>query len=759
MIGTRVLRNEDPELLTKGGTYVDDLGPKDAYHVTFVRSTAASARIIELDLTHAEAMPGVIAVFDAAKLELKAAPPFFRPLNQDMLRTDLAVDVVRYVGEPVAAVVSSTREQGVDAAEMVLVDYDLLDPVIASTDAVTDTTLVNVDAGTNIVFEIKTENDPQFFDDCDVTVSQEFLIPRMSVAAIEPRATISHWESDSAGRDQLTQWCCTQGAHGTRDDLAKLFDLDPDQVRVVTPDVGGSFGGKGGFYPEDRLVARIAKQLKHPVRWNETRTESMLGLGHGRDVHVSATIGGSNDGNVTHWRAHFLKNAGAYGDIGALLPNFTRMMATGVYDIENVECSAQSVITNTVSTRAFRGAGRPEATHALERLVDLFAAAIDMDPLDVRRRNVLTPSAFPHMTPTGASMDSGDYAGALDLVAEACNIEALRAEQLRRREDPSARLLGLGWCSYVEITNPIGGGEFASIEVQPDGSAIVLTGSSTQGQGHHTTFAQLASGATGIPFEMIEVRHGDTAVVPRGGGTGGSKSLQLGGSAVIGASEQLVDDARQVAATMLEANPADIVLDASTGRFAVAGTPAVSLGWADLAANAAESGAVGLLAEHDFKPPASTFPFGAHLAVVEVDRDTGEVALTRHIACDDAGVIVNPMIVDGQVHGGLAAGIGLALMESFQYDEDGNPLTANFMDYALPSAAEYPSFERLEMQTPTDRNPLGAKGIGESGTIGSTPAVHNAVVDALSHLGIQHLELPLTPQRVWQAIASATHQG
>jgi carbon-monoxide dehydrogenase large subunit len=384
-------------------------------------------------------------------------------------------------------------------------------------------------------------------------------------------------------------------------------------------------------------------------------------------------------------------------------------------------------------------------------MIDVFAAEIDMDPAEVRRTNFINPGQFPHTTAAGADMDSGEYAKALDAVLTAVDYPALLADQAARRDDPSRPLLGLGWSAYVEIANPMANGEFGSIRVQPDGSAIVLTGSSAHGQGHHTAFAQVASEITGIPFEMIEVRHGDTAEVPRGGGTGGSKSLQVGGSAVIGASEAMIEVAKAAAANMLEANVDDIVLSTDSGSFSVAGTPTITASYAEIATHLETEGTV-LNGEFDFTPGGPTFPFGVHLSVVEVDRDTGEVTPTRHVCCDDAGTLVNPMLVDGQVHGGIASGIAQATMEEFSYDEDGNPMTANFMDYALVSAAELPSFERLEQETPTDRNPIGAKGIGESGTIGATPAVQNAVINAVAHLGIDHIDIPLTPQRVWRAM-------
>ena len=752
ILGTSVERKEDPDLLTVGGMYVDDLAPSDALHAVFVRSTMAHADIKGVDTADAASEPGVIGVFTAADLDLTPLPSAMPMLNQDMHRTWLASDRARYVGEAIAVVVAKTRNEAIDAAELVVVDYEPLTPVISIDDALTDETLLFPAAGTNKAFMVPSGADDTFFDGCDVTVDLTFRNQRLAPCPLEPRATVAKWDTGPDGTQRLTQWSSTQGAHGTRDSLAAATGVDPAHVRVICPDVGGGFGAKNGGYPEDVVVSLLARHLDTPVRWAEMRSESMLGLVHGRGCVFSATIGGSRDGRVTAYKVHSNQDGGAYPNVGAVLPFITRIMASGVYDIANVDFSANSVVTNTVPMGAYRGAGRPEAAAAIERMMDAFAAEIGMDPAEVRRKNFIQPTAFPFTSPTGAEMDSGEYDKALDAVMALADYPALRADQEARRNDPSAKLLGLGWAAYVEIANPMANSEYGSIEVRPDGSALVLTGSSAHGQGHHTAFAQLAAEITGIDFDKIEVRHGDTNEVPRGGGTGGSKSLQVGGSAVWEASEAVVEKAKDIAAELLEANPADIVLDTTVGSFSVAGTPALSKNWADIGAKAAEPEGLNLMAEVDFQPPGATFPFGAHLSVVEVDRDTGEVTCLRHIACDDAGTMVNPMLVEGQVHGGVASGIAQALVEEFVYDEQGNPITSNFMDYALVSAAELPSFERIPQETPTPRNPLGAKGIGESGTIGATPAVQNAVIDALAHLGVRHVDIPTTAERVWRAM-------
>jgi len=752
LLGTRVVRVEDPDLLTVGGKYVDDIAPADSVHATFVRSAMAHAEIADVDVSDAASIPGVIGVYTAADLDLPVDPPSFPMLNQDMLRSRLASDRVRYVGEPIAVVVSESAAVGADAVDLVVVDYEPLPVVVTAAESVNEETLLFPDAGTNVVFAGPSQAGEDFFADCDVTVDLTFNNQRIAPCPLEVRATAARWDTSDDGTNRLTQWSTTQGAHATRDTLAAATGVDVAQVRVICPDVGGGFGAKNGGYPEDVVVALLARELDRPVRWVETRSESMLGLVHGRGCEFTATIGGDRDGNVTAYRIHSLQDGGAYPEVGAVLPFITARMASGVYDIDKIDFSFASVCTNTVPMGAYRGAGRPEAAAAIERMIEVFAVEVGMDPAEVRRKNFIRPDAFPFTTAVGTEMDTGEYEAALDKVLAVVDYPGLRAEQARRRASEEQRLLGLGWSAYVEIANPVVNGEFGSFELQPDGSVIVLTGSSSHGQGHHTAFAQVASDLTGIPMDRIEVRHGDTDEVPRGGGTGGSKSLQVGGSAVWEASEAAVARAKEIAADLLEANPDDVVLDVDSGEFSVAGTPTVSRNWVDVAKFIAQDGGEPLRTESDFQPPGATFPFGVHLSVVEVDRETGEVSVVRHVACDDAGTLVNPLIVDGQAHGGIASGIAQALMEEFIYDEDGNPNTANLADYGLVSAAELPSFERIEQETPTPRNPIGAKGIGESGTIGATPAVQNAVVDALAHLGVRHVDMPATGERVWRAM-------
>jgi carbon-monoxide dehydrogenase large subunit len=756
ILGTRVLRSEDPRFLTGGDTYIDNLDVPDAAHVVYVRSPIAHARIGGIDTRDAAAMPGVVGVFTGADVDLAPRPPAHTRMPESMVRPLLARDVVRFVGEPVAAVVADHRAQAVDAADAVVVDYEPLPAVVDAEAAVDGAPLLFTDAGTNVAMKAPFRHGDELFDGCEVVVTERIVNPRVAPCPLEVRAGAARFEPDG----RMTQWACTQNPHATRDGLADALGLAREQVHVITPDVGGGFGAKSGTYPEEILLGWLAQRVGRPVRWTETRGESMQTLAHGRAQVQYATLGGTRDGTLLAYRLRIVQDSGAYAGEGALLPFLTRMMAPGVYALDKVDVDVTSALTSTTPVGAYRGAGRPEATAAIERMVDRFAAEIDVDPADVRRRNFLTPDQFPYTTPTRATYDSGDYAAALDKVLAAAGYDELRAEQARRRERGDRMLLGIGLSTYVEITNGGGEDEYGSVELLGDGAAIVRTGTSPHGQGHATVFAMLVSDKTGIPFDRIEVRHGDTDDVPRGNGTGGSRSLQAGGSAVVGAADELVRLARDVAAELLEANVDDVVLDTDAGCFHVVGTPAISRSWADIGASyTSTDGNATLQAAYDFEPPAGTFPFGAHVAVVEIDRDTGQVSLTRLVACDDAGRIMNPLVVDGQVHGGVAQGAAQALWEEVRFDDDGNPLTATLMDYAFPSAAEFPSFERVEMETPTPLNPLGVKGIGEAGTIGATPAVQNAVVDALAHLGVRHVDMPCTAERVWRAIRDAEANG
>ncbi len=746
ILGTRVVRIEDPRFLTGEGTYIANLPMPDALHLTFVRSSMAHAQLLSIDASEALSMPGIRAVWTAADIDIAPAGPANGMMNQAMLFPYLAKDTVRFVGDLVAIVVSEDKTSGTDAAETVIVDYEPLPVVLDMDDSFSNRVLIHPEAETNVVLTFAARSNDDIFADCDVVVDLVIENQRVAPAPMEVRSCVATWDGT-----RLTQWACSQGAHGARDGLAEVFGLEKSQVRVITPDVGGGFGAKSGVYPEEILVGWATRKLGVPVRWTETRTENMLAMGHGRAQRQRTRMGGTRDGRITAYRLDLLQDAGAYARAGAVLPYMTRMMAGGVYDIANVQFESHSVVTNTTPTVAYRGAGRPEATAAIERTIDEFARVCGIDPAEVRRRNYIAPSAFPLTTSMGAKYDSGEYAAALELALNAAGYDHLLAEQKKRRESKDPVQIGIGIASYVETTNPMGSGDYGSVEIKADGGAIVRTGSSSHGQGHHTAWAMIVSQTTGISMDKIEFRFGDTDDIDRGGGTGGSRSLQVGGSAAKLAAESVIEKARQRAADLLEAALEDVVIDTVRGAFHVKGSPTPARTWAELMIEIDTP----LEAEVDYVPEGATFPFGTHVCVVEVDTETGAVVVARHIACDDAGTIINPLLVDGQVHGGIAQGVAQALLEVVAFDPDGNPITSNLADYGFISAAELPSFERVPMETPTPRNPLGAKGIGEAGTIGATPAVHNAVVNAVSHLGVTHIDMPCTSLNVWTAIQAA----
>lgn len=746
IIGTRLPRSEDRRLLTGGGTYTDDVPVEGALWVTFVRSTEPHARLRSVDVSGALALDGVVAAFTGVDVDdLGNVPQDMPMLPGGFVRHWLATDTVRYVGEPVAVVVTRTRAQGEDAAEQVVVDHEPLTVVIDPEESLRGAVLLHPAAGTNVAAEL--DADPLPTDRCEVVVRQRILNQKVAPCPLEVQAATARWTDEG----RLEVWCTSQGPHVVKAALQAVHGLTADQVRVVSPDVGGAFGGKAFPAPEQLLLPWIARRVGAPVRWTETRSESMLNIGHGRGQIQDVVIGGTRDGRVLVYDLTITQDVGAYPRVATMLPSLTRMMHPGTYAIEQTACRAKSVLTNTVPMMAYRGAGRPEAAAAIERAMDLFAAEIGMDAVEVRRRNLIAPDMFPYTTTAGTVYDSGDYAKALDLAIERADYAALREEQRRRRASGDPVQLGIGIAVYVEVTAGSGGTELGRVEILDDGSARVLSGAFSHGQGHATGWAMIVADRTGIPMDRIEVVYGDTDVVPSGGLTGGSRSVQIAGSNVARAAEIVVERARELAASMLEAALDDVVLDAGEGRFHVVGSPSITVSWRDLA-TAASAGGTSLRADGDLVIEGGSFPSGAHVAVVEVDTETGRVVVRRLVAADDAGRILNPLLAEGQVHGGLAQGIAQALVEEVVYGPDGIPLTTNFSDYGVVSAAELPSFETIHVETPSPRNPLGAKGIGESGSIGATPAVQNAVVDALAHLGIRHVDMPLTPQRVWAAL-------
>jgi CO/xanthine dehydrogenase Mo-binding subunit len=747
-MGTRVLRVEDEKLITSGGEYVEDLRDAalaGAGHAMFVRSPLAHARVTGIDTSAARRAPGVLAVYTAADIDL--APASKSRFNQPWL----ADGVVRYVGEAVALVITAERYQLDDAAEGVDIDYEPLDAVIGVEDALAGDTLLFPEAGTNVVKTAGEEYGEATFDGCAVVVTQRIGNQRVAPAPLETRGAACVVGDDG----RLTVWLSTQNAQDSRDTIAGGLGMDPESVRVITPDVGGGFGAKIGCDPEAVVLGWAAGRLGRGVRWTETRSESMTAMTHGRGQRQDVTIGGSSDGVVQAFRLDIVQDGGAYPRIGAkALHTLTALMSSGVYHFPVVEAGSRSVVTNTTPTAAYRGAGRPEATAAVERAMDLFAAEIGMDPAEVRRVNYIRPEEFPYTTPTGASYDTGEYAAALEEVLAAADYESLRAEQARRREAGERKLLGIGLSSYVEITGGDASGESGRVDVAADGSVVAYTGSSPHGQGLDTSFAMVLSDRLGVGMEKITVRHGNTDEVPKGIGTFGSRSLQLGGSALRQAADEMLEQAKAVAAELLEASPDDVEHNPDAGGWQVRGAPSAAV--VTLAQVAERAGGDGLSASLWLGGAAPTFPFGSHLAVVEVDRDTGKATLSRIVACDDAGPVVNPLAFAGQRHGGLAQGTAQALLEVMHYDADGNPMTGNFADYPIVTAPDMPDFELLGMETPTTRNPLGVKGVGEAATIGSTPAAQNAVVDAVSHLGVRHIDMPTDPMRIWQAITEAS---
>lgn len=754
LLGTPVTRVEDERFLRGEARYVADLELPGALCVLFVPAPLAHARIRSIDADAARSAPGVVAVVTADELDIGPYPLVNPAYPGAMARPLLATGVVRFVGETVAAVVAESEAAAADALDLVDVDYEPLPAVIGAEAALRDEVLLFPGVGTNTVLEDGGGGDSSVqHHEGQVVVRARFVNQRLAPCPLEGRAGASRWGEDG----RLTHWSSCQGPHPVRALLAGLYGLAPEHVRVIAPDVGGSFGAKARPSAEEVLLPWLARRTGRPVRWVPPRSTDMVGLGHSRAQVQTVELAGRPDGTIESLSAEILSDAGAYPVLGPVLAANTGRLMGGAYRIPSLSWSTRSVVTNTTPVVAYRGAGRPEAAAMVERAVDLFAAEVGMDPVDVRRRNLIPADALPYETPTGITHDSGDYAAALDHVLEEAGYRELRREQARRRQAGDPRLLGVGVSVFVDRTAGVPGSEYGAVELRADGTALVRTGSSPYGQGHHTAWAMLVADRTGLPLDHIQVVHGDTDLVPRGGITGGSRSAQKAGSAVAEAADQLVAAARVAAAGLLEASPADVVLSLEGGgRFHVVGSPALTVGWADVAAERAGDP---LACEADFEGGGATFPYGAYLAVVEVDAETGGVHLQRLVTVDDAGTVLNPLLALGQVHGGVAQGAAQALLEEFAYDPTGNPLTSTFADYPVISAHELPSFECTLSETPSPNNPLGFKGIAESGTIGAPPAVQSAVVDALAHLGIRHVDMPLTPERVWSAIAASRTAG
>jgi carbon-monoxide dehydrogenase large subunit len=753
MFGVPQQRSEDPRFLRGEGRYVENVAIPGGLRAVFVRSIMPHARVRRLEIPSLGSMPGVVAVFTASDLDLAPMPPSGNvegaagELDGLFARDPLAGDVVRFAGEPVAVVIASSAGEAEDAAEMILPDLDPLDAVTDPEAAAAEgAPLLWPEAGTNVADAFSSSWDDDVLAGADVIARGRFVMPRVAPCPMEPNGIAVVPEGDG----RYTVWVSTQVPFDVRDDLADVLDVPRDHVRTIAPDVGGGFGAKLQIYPEYLVVAAAARALGRPVRWHETRSESMLGLTHGRGQIQDVEIGATRDGSIVGMRVEILADMGAY-PIGAFLPTTTQEMLAGVYRIPRIASRARSVVTNATPVGPYRGAGRPEATACVERAVDLIAGELGMDPVALRRINLIPPDAFPFTTASGSTYDTGAYEEALDAALELAGYDELRRDQAVRRARPGGALLGIGVATYVEVTS-FRSREFASVEMHADGGVTVLTGTSPHGQGHETAFAQIAAAVLDLPFESVRVVHSDTGVVRSGAGTWGSRSLQAGGSSVLERSNEVLEQGRRLAAELLEVDETDVEL--AGGSFHVAGAPDRAVSWREVASAAADPGRgpSALRSEGKYREPDSTFPFGAHVAVVEVDPETGDVRLLRHVAVDDCGRILNPMLVDGQVHGGLGQGIAQALFEEFRFDDAGNPLTATLATYPMPAASELPAFETAHTETPTPVNPLGAKGIGESAAIGSTPAIQNAVVDALSVLGVRHIDLPVTPERVLRAL-------
>ena len=754
-VGQSLRRREDLTLVRGGGRFVADLTPAELgidtapCHVTFVRSPFAHAELGTIDAAEALAMPGVLAVVTAQDISDLVVPRFHPAFPEGVAQPLLADGRVRFVGQAVAAVVAATREQAVDAAELVEVAYERLAAVLDPDAALSGEVLLFDHLDTNVVFG--GEPMPAQMIEREVMISQRLVSPRQSAAPIETRGAVALWRSD-----ELYVWSSTQRPHGLRDSICAVHELDQVTVHVVAgPNVGGGFGGKGGIAVEELLLPRLAKMVDRPLRWIDTRSEYQTAAQQSRGEVISVNLAGTADGTFESISVHIAKDCGAFPVVGASLPpGYSRPITTGPYAIPDASFGFVSVVTNAPPVAAFRGAGRAPIVHAIECAVDAYAAQAGIDPAELRRRNLVRPDQMPYETPVGSVYDEADYPGDLARVMDLADYETLRQDQAARQATPDGPQLGIGVIAYNHITNGAGGEE-ASVTIQSDGSAVVMTGSTDQGHGHDMAWAQIASDVLAIPVEQIVVREGNTDDVATGVGAVGSRSLQTAGMAVHQSAEAVVERAKALAADHFEAAIGDVLLDERTGLFTVIGSPAVTATWAELAMIGLGDPERELVCGEVFAGP-NTYPSGAHIAVVELDPATGMVDVTNYFGVDDAGRRVNPMIVEGQLHGGIAAGVGQALCEVVAFDDHGNPVTTNFMDYALPTADLLPSFELVPAEVRSSFNSQGFKGVGESGTVAAAPAVHLAVFDALRPFGVTHLDMPCTPLRVWEAMRNTT---
>jgi len=778
MIGERIKRREDPRLIQGLGTYVDDIKLPGMLHLAFKRSDIAHGIIKSIDVSEAQSMPGVELVITGAELK-EFLPPM--PIGTPFPSPDhysVAVDRVRYQGEPVAVVVATDRYLARDAADAIVVDYEVLpaviDPEVAmqGQPALVHEAFENnlavpyVPGGTGFDAEAGTVDNSavdKAFAEADFTLSQRMMNQRLAPTAMEARGVVAHYEP---GKDTLTIWSSTQNPHILKTFVAALTGIPDNQVRAIAPEVGGGFGCKINIYGEDYVAAALSKQLGKPLKWIEDRSEAFQATIHGRGILAYVDICGKNDGKVTGLKIKLIADIGAYNMIlTAAIPTLTMLMLNGTYDIPAIRAELTEVFTNKMPTDAYRGAGRPEGTYFVERAMDMVARHLGMDPAEVKRKNFIKADQFPFATQMGAVYDSGDYEKTLDLALKNANWEGLKAERDRAKSE--GRLVGLGVSFYVEVCGlgpsaslPTGGWEYSSVTVERSGKVTATTGSSPHGQGNETTFSQMLADQFGIPMSDVTILHGDTGVVKQGIGTFGSRSQAVGGTVLMKAGDKVKDKMARFAAAMLnpneETDASEMVFQDGTIYFRDA--PGNSVTFADVAAYAyvpvplPEGLDPGLSEQAFWEPSNNTYPYGCHISMIEIDRDTGEPKLLKLIAVDDCGTVVNPLIVEGQIHGGLAQGIGQAMIEEVVYDADGQLITGSFMDYAMPRATDFPRFELDKTVTPTPVNPLGAKGVGEAGTLGSTPCIVNAAVDALSEFGVTHIDMMLRPEKLWRII-------
>lgn len=772
LVGSRIKRREDPRLIMGRGTYVDDIQLPRMTYAAILRSPYAHARIRSINVAKAKALPGVVAVMTGADLQGKNVPcGWTLPDIKVAPHPALAVGKVRYTGDAVAVVVADERYIARDALDLIEVDFEPLPVVVDAEQAIQPGAPQlhdEVPNNTTFVWKVGGGDIDKAFREAEVVVKERIVNQRLIPNAIEPRGMVAQY---TPGSGDLILWTATQIPHLVRLLLSMVIGIPEHKVRVIAPEVGGGFGSKLYLYPEEVIVATLAKMTGRPVKWIEERRENYVATTHGRDQVQYVEVAAKRDGTITGLRVKSIANMGAY--LSTFAPGIPTilfgLMLAGNYRIPNIACEVTGVHTNTTLVDAYRGAGRPEATYLVERAVDLTARELGMDPAEIRRRNFVPANAFPHTTATGVTYDSGNYQPTLDKALEIAGYQQLRQEQERLRQE--GKYLGIGVVTYVEICGMApsqvlgavgagaGGWESATVRVHPTGKVTLYSGASSHGQGHETAFAQIVGDGLGIPLEDVEVVHGDTAQVQFGIGTFGSRSAAVGGMAAVMSVNKVEEKAKKIAAFLLEAAEADLVFE--SGQFFVKGTPGrgITIQQVAFAAYVPHKYPTGLepgLEATSFYDPSNfTWPFGSHVAVVEVDPETGVIKLRRYIAVDDCGRVINPLLVDGQIQGGLAQGIAQALFEEAVYDENGQLISGSLMDYAVPKADDLVNFELDRTETPSPVNALGVKGIGEAGTIASSAAIVNAVVDALAPLGVKHLDMPLKPERVWQAIQQA----